>query len=153
MSPAVWSGLEDVLRLLRAAVAKLPKPHRRVIFGYLDTILDRLLTIRSVPASWRTALIEIEAGDWRQVQTLVLQALDQATQTDAHEIHVWLERADHHLVNMRRDLEALEPRPASDEEILRLACHGMLHLFGYDHTNDEDTRQMQDREEHFLGAL
>ncbi len=39
------------------------------------------------------------------------------------------------------------------KEILRLACHGMLHLFGYDHTNDEDTRQMQDREEHFLGAL
>ena len=109
MSPALWSGLEDALRLLRDAVAALPEPHRRAILGHLDAILDRVPAIRNVPGNWRAALIEIGAGDWREVQTLVPTALDKATKTDPHEIHLWLERADHHLMNMRRDLDALEP--------------------------------------------
>jgi cyclic beta-1,2-glucan synthetase len=77
--------------------------------GHLDAMLDRLPAIRNAPETWRAALIEIGAGDWREVQTLVPQALDKAIQTDPHEIHRWLERANHQLVNMRRDLDTLEP--------------------------------------------
>jgi len=39
------------------------------------------------------------------------------------------------------------------EEFLRLICHGLLHLFGYDHQTDSDTRDMERRHEHFLGKL
>ncbi len=109
MSPALWNGLADALHLLRDAVAALTEPHRQAIIGHLDTMLDRLPEICNEPRTWRVALIEIGAGDWREVQTLVPQAIDKAAKTDAHEIYLWLERTDHHLMNMRRDLDALEP--------------------------------------------
>ena len=109
MSPALWSGLEDSLRLLRAAVSALPGADPSVIFDRLDAILARIPAIRSAPATWRSALIEIGEGDWRAVHTLASRALDSVKQGDPHETHLWLERTDHHLGNMRRDLDALEP--------------------------------------------
>jgi len=39
------------------------------------------------------------------------------------------------------------------DELLRLACHGMLHLFGYDHVKAADARKMKNREDHFLKRL
>ena len=38
-------------------------------------------------------------------------------------------------------------------EIIRLCCHGMLHLLGYDHAKREDREIMQKREEYFLERL
>jgi probable rRNA maturation factor len=39
------------------------------------------------------------------------------------------------------------------EEILRLVCHGILHLCGYDHHNKRDAEKMKTREEHYFGGL
>jgi len=39
------------------------------------------------------------------------------------------------------------------EEILRLFCHGLLHLFGYDHHRPSETREMERRHEHYLSQL
>jgi probable rRNA maturation factor len=39
------------------------------------------------------------------------------------------------------------------EEYLRLVCHGMLHLFGYDHRNKREERVMKAREELYLGSV
>jgi probable rRNA maturation factor len=36
------------------------------------------------------------------------------------------------------------------EELLRLFAHGMLHLAGWDHEDDESLRRMQQREDFFL---
>jgi len=47
-------------------------------------------------------------------------------------------------------------RQASDygatlaEELVRLTCHGLLHLFGYDHHKEDEAARMKAREEHFL---
>ncbi|MCP4685368.1 MAG: rRNA maturation RNase YbeY [bacterium] len=38
-------------------------------------------------------------------------------------------------------------------EFLRLICHGLLHLFGYDHQGEADSRAMERRHEHFLNRL
>ncbi len=38
-------------------------------------------------------------------------------------------------------------------EILRLACHGLLHLLGYDHEKNAEATKMKSREEHFLQLL
>lgn len=38
------------------------------------------------------------------------------------------------------------------EEILRLVCHGTLHLCGYDHRRRPDTARMKARENRYLGA-
>ena len=37
------------------------------------------------------------------------------------------------------------------EEFLRLFCHGLLHLFGYDHMKPSEARSMQNRERKYLG--
>ncbi len=36
------------------------------------------------------------------------------------------------------------------EELLRLACHGFLHLLGYDHHKSADERVMKNREDRYL---
>ena len=36
------------------------------------------------------------------------------------------------------------------EEIIRLCCHGFLHLLGYDHINAEDAKIMQTKEKKYL---
>ncbi len=38
-------------------------------------------------------------------------------------------------------------------ELLRLTCHGLLHLFGYDHENESDAAKMRAREERYLGVV
>lgn len=35
-------------------------------------------------------------------------------------------------------------------EMLRLFCHGLLHLLGYDHQNESESKRMQMRESYFL---
>lgn len=37
------------------------------------------------------------------------------------------------------------------DEYVRLFCHGLLHLFGYDHIKSEDARVMRRREDRLLG--
>ena len=39
------------------------------------------------------------------------------------------------------------------EEILRLCCHGLLHLVGYDHLNKNDAVKMKNREKYFMSML
>ena len=38
-------------------------------------------------------------------------------------------------------------------EILRLCCHGVLHLLGYDHIRDSDRSVMEARERHYPGRI
>ncbi len=38
-------------------------------------------------------------------------------------------------------------------EYLRLSCHGLLHLFGYDHEKGSDAAVMLAREDHFLAGV
>ncbi|MBN1213203.1 MAG: rRNA maturation RNase YbeY [candidate division Zixibacteria bacterium] len=40
-----------------------------------------------------------------------------------------------------------------NEEYLRLFCHGLLHLFGFDHMKKNDERIMKAREERYLKAV
>lgn len=109
MSPVLWNGLEDVLQLLREAISDLPIPHSRKLADQLDAILDRLPDIRDTPEKWRTELVGISTGSWQEVNSGVAEALGQTPAIDPREIHLWLERVDHHLTSMRRDLDALEP--------------------------------------------
>jgi probable rRNA maturation factor len=39
------------------------------------------------------------------------------------------------------------------DEMLRLCCHGFLHLLGYDHEKPKDRVIMQERERYFLGNI
>jgi cyclic beta-1,2-glucan glucanotransferase len=109
MSPALWNGLADEIGLLRAALSALPETDRSALCKRLDAIIARLPEIKSAPETWRAALIGFGTGDWQEVQRLVMQTLDTEGPADPHEVHLWLERANHRLASMQRDLDALEP--------------------------------------------
>ncbi len=49
--------------------------------------------------------------------------------------------------------QAKEYHVSAANEMLRLTCHGLLHLFGYDHENHTDAECMLAREEYFLNQL
>lgn len=40
-----------------------------------------------------------------------------------------------------------------NQEFLRLACHGLLHVLGYDHIKVKDRTKMESREKYFLNTL
>ena len=44
-------------------------------------------------------------------------------------------------------------RTTLTDELLRLACHGLLHLFGYDHVKASEAEKMKAREDYFLEKL
>lgn len=49
--------------------------------------------------------------------------------------------------------QAAEWRATLGDEILRLVCHGTLHLCGYDHHRTTDAARMRKREDHFLALI
>jgi len=46
--------------------------------------------------------------------------------------------------------QAAEFGHSFEREVLYLAAHGLLHLLGYDHTNEPERRRMRELEERFL---
>lgn len=50
-------------------------------------------------------------------------------------------------------VQAKEYNATFEEEILRLICHGVLHLCGYDHDNEQDKKVMKRREDKYLDHL
>ena len=49
--------------------------------------------------------------------------------------------------------EAVELEKTVDEHLTHLMVHGFLHLFGYDHNNDEEAEVMEGLETRILAAL
>jgi len=49
--------------------------------------------------------------------------------------------------------EALEQGKAADAHWAHMTVHGVLHLLGYDHQNDEEADQMESREREILACL
>ncbi len=49
--------------------------------------------------------------------------------------------------------EAAEQHKPADAHFAHMVVHGMLHLQGYDHENDQDAEVMEARERHILAAL
>ncbi len=109
LSPALWDGLADALHMLREGFHGLPEAERSAIGALIDDIAGRIPAIRSDPMTWRSALEEITTGKFRQVQVLVAKAFSSAVKGPSHEIFIWLDRTDHHLLSMRRDLDTLQP--------------------------------------------
>ncbi|SHK44409.1 cyclic beta-1,2-glucan synthetase [Marinobacter antarcticus] len=109
MSPVQWDGLGDTLLLLREAASALPETDRGAIADHLDAIVNQLPAIRRSPKDWRSALMQLATDDWPQVQMRIARVLETGIEANSHEIHLWLKRANHHLMTMRRDLGALAP--------------------------------------------
>ena len=58
------------------------------------------------------------------------------------------------VISLERALEQSEEYNHSFErEVCFLVCHSMFHLMGYDHDNDENTKEMRKKEEGVLNKL
>ena len=55
-------------------------------------------------------------------------------------------------VNMAKK-QAISYNASLTEETLRLSCHGMLHLMGYDHIKKNDTKRMKEKEKFYLSQV
>ena len=55
-------------------------------------------------------------------------------------------------VNMAKK-QAISYNATLTEEVLRLSCHGMLHLVGYDHIKKNDEQIMKEKEESYLSQI
>lgn len=51
------------------------------------------------------------------------------------------------------ELQSQEYGHSLEREVGFLVCHGMLHLLGYDHENDEETRVMRKMEDKVMAIL
>ena len=49
--------------------------------------------------------------------------------------------------------QAVSYEASLNEELLRLCCHGLLHLFGYDHVKKQDEIKMKKKEEYYIGSV
>jgi probable rRNA maturation factor len=49
--------------------------------------------------------------------------------------------------------QAISYNASLTEETLRLSCHGMLHLMGYDHIEKNDEKIMKEKEEFYLSQI
>ena len=49
--------------------------------------------------------------------------------------------------------QAKEYGHSTEREFYYVLCHGMLHLLGYDHINDEDKKAMREKEEELLKEI
>ncbi|HKM37489.1 MAG TPA: glucoamylase family protein [Thiopseudomonas sp.] len=109
LCPERWDGFRDALHLLRDAVAVLPKGKRVAMTDDLDVLVNQVLSLRNTPDDWHSALLSLETDDWQPLQMRISKVLEAGIEADTHEIYLWLKRTDHHLMTMRRDLDALAP--------------------------------------------
>ena len=55
-------------------------------------------------------------------------------------------------INMAKK-QAISYNASLTEETLRLSCHGMLHLMGYDHIKKNDKKRMKEKEKFYLSQV
>lgn len=74
--------------------------------------------------------------------------------TDDFEVELEEESLGDIVVSLERALEqSVEYNHSFEREVCFLICHSMFHLLGYDHDNDENTKEMRFKEEHILNKL
>ncbi|SDJ07529.1 GH36-type glycosyl hydrolase domain-containing protein [Aliiruegeria lutimaris] len=107
--PVSWDGLADTLDLLRGALEKLPEDAAATALAQLDATAEIAKDARAHPARWHLEACRIRDGALANLSRAIPPALDAADGADPHDIHLWLERCQHHVHSMVRDLEAFCP--------------------------------------------
>ncbi|MGL5331175.1 MAG: rRNA maturation RNase YbeY [Peptostreptococcaceae bacterium] len=58
------------------------------------------------------------------------------------------------VISLERAFEqSIEYNHSFEREVCFLVCHSMFHLLGYDHDNEENTKEMRSKEEYILNKL
>lgn len=108
----LWDGLADTLDVLAETAASMPGANEdalEVCRSGLSALVSRARD--DVTASW-PVLSEIAAEAFPRYENAVEKAISTSGEQPTEilsEIHIWLERARHHLMRMQQDFEVLFP--------------------------------------------
>ena len=112
LRPALWDGLRDTLDLLRQSLERISDRDATEVLIQTGAVADRAIQTRDDPKTWRAVVVELCESEIPKLEGAVATAVTAAKTArpqDLHEVQVWLERSRHHLVAMRRDIDALFP--------------------------------------------
>ncbi|PZU64845.1 glucoamylase family protein [Sphingobium sp.] len=107
-----WDGLVDVLDLLAEALGVEGIDGDGACRKLVAAMRESATTAPGQPAAWHQRLGTLLERDCGQLQDQVhhIIAMGDMLPTEAlHEVQVWVERADHHLRAMQRDVDTLLP--------------------------------------------
>jgi probable rRNA maturation factor len=139
-----WSVSPRVVAAMEQIVQKALQEHNLPGFSEVSVMLCDNETIKDINKEWRS--------------------LNKATDVLSFPLHEGL-REGKHLVGEefllgdiiisleRAGEQALEFAHSLEREILYLFVHGLLHLLGYDHCEDEERLEMRRREEGLLAMV
>jgi len=105
-------GLADTFNLLENALDELGFHEHQVHRKQVDKCRARLQLLAENKSFDPSALKRFNHTCWRQLEQLIGEAVTNFQESDADllaELHNWLERIDHHLHNLERDVEDLYP--------------------------------------------
>ncbi|MEX3007239.1 glucoamylase family protein [Hoeflea sp. TYP-13] len=106
-----WDGLECDFSLLHEAVQQLSSWNAANSEKFAEAIREHIHMARQSPEAWFPALDDLDRF-WPQFEQVVGDAIKTAaapTPELLDDIHTWLERFDHHLRTLRRNLDAYLP--------------------------------------------
>jgi cyclic beta-1,2-glucan glucanotransferase len=111
-----WQGLLDILDLIESAAQDLVQAgglEGRPIRQFLEQARQSIFEARNQPGKWPSLLILMQEKKINELGEILLAAIESATSTldeaALNNLRTWTERANSHLLEMRRDVEALAP--------------------------------------------
>lgn len=129
----------------------------------IDKIKDIILECLDYEGYDYSYEVSLSFVDNKEIQELnrEFRGIDRATDvlsfpllTDEFDIELEEESLGDIVISLERALEqSLEYDHSFEREVCFLVCHSMLHLLGYDHDTDENTKEMREKEEYILNKL
>ncbi|WCP12161.1 Cyclic beta-(1,2)-glucan synthase NdvB [Sphingobium sp. AntQ-1] len=123
LSPALWSGLDDTLDLLAGALAADRADPDHACRTLVAAMRDAATAARDDSACWGDRLDALCDRDCPELQERIRKGIANAGTLPTNvirDVQLWLERVDHHLRSMRRDVQMFLPwlplltRPPAD---------------------------------------
>ncbi|WP_404477659.1 GH36-type glycosyl hydrolase domain-containing protein [Novosphingobium sp. BL-52-GroH] len=111
LSPALWAGLDDTLDLLAGALADDVDPDH-ACRPHLGAMRDAVAAAQDGDACWSVLLDALSDRDFPELQERIRKSIASASMLSTkviRDVQLWLERVDHHLLSMRRDVRMFLP--------------------------------------------
>jgi cyclic beta-1,2-glucan glucanotransferase len=108
----IWAGLSCTFDLLIASVRELSNSREDVLQQFEDSFRDKFLQAIHSPERWHAIFDELTNRHWPDLEQTIGEVVALSVPVSPrvlNDVHIWLERFDHHLNAMRRDLNTYMP--------------------------------------------
>ncbi|MDE8652867.1 GH36-type glycosyl hydrolase domain-containing protein [Novosphingobium album (ex Liu et al. 2023)] len=112
VSADLWRGLEDNINLLAEAIGAIELDAASAAGTILETMRETAERVAENEPEWIWGIDDLVSGDLPRLREQVALMASDILEKDIaalRDIQAWLERLDHHLSSMRRDLRIFSP--------------------------------------------